>query len=141
MPSVVGLLEERERAARQRMEVLRAELREAEVTWERFVITRQTVAEVLAEPPAGEEPLSVGVAGERPARVAGAVPGPVVPAWREGLDLVSLAPDHRRLVEVLAGSGRRWTVGGSLRHSVWRWSRRRWRECGRRSSAWPRGAG
>ncbi|WP_457034322.1 hypothetical protein [Kitasatospora sp. P5_F3] len=105
MPSVMGLLEERERAARQRVEVLQAELQEAEAAWERFVIARQTVAEVLAEPPVGEEAPSAGVAGERPARVAVAVPGSVVPAGREGLALDLLAPDYQRLVEVLAGSG------------------------------------
>ncbi|UUU45110.1 hypothetical protein [Streptomyces sp. NBC_00162] len=105
MPSVMVLLEERERAARQRVEVLQAELHEAEAAWERFVIARQAVAEVLAEPPVGEEASLAGVAGERPARVAGAVPGSVVPAWREGLALDSLAPDYQRLVEVLAGSG------------------------------------
>ncbi|MCU7827177.1 hypothetical protein [Kitasatospora sp. DSM 101779] len=105
MPSVMGLLEERERAARQRVEVLQAELQEAEAAWERFVIARQTVAEVLAEPAAGEEVPPAGAAGERPARVVGAVPGSVVPVWREGLALDSLAPDYQRLVEVLAGSG------------------------------------
>jgi hypothetical protein len=105
MPSVMGLLEERERAARQRVEVLQAELQEAQAAWERFVIARQTVAEVLAEPRADEEARSAGVAGERPARVAGAVPGSVVPVWREGLALDSLAPDYQRLVEVLADRG------------------------------------
>jgi hypothetical protein len=105
MPSVMGLLEERERAARQRVEVLQAELQEAQAAWERFVIARQTVAEVLAEPRADEEAPSAGVAGERPARVAGAVPGSVVPVWREGLALDSLAPDYQRLVEVLADRG------------------------------------
>ena len=105
MPSVMGLLEERERAARQRVEALQAELQEAEATWKRFVTARQTVAEVLAEPPAGEEGPLAGAGGARPARVAGAVPGSVVPAWREGLAPDSLAPDYQRLVEVLAGSG------------------------------------
>lgn len=105
MPSVMGLLEERERAARQRVEVLQAELREAEAVWERFVIARQTVAEVLAGTPASKEAPSAGVPGERPARVASAVLGSVVPAWREGLDPGALAPDYQRLVEVLAGSG------------------------------------
>jgi hypothetical protein len=105
MPSVMGLLEERERAARQRVEVLQAELQEAQAAWERFVIARQTVAEVLAEPRADEEARSAGVAGERPARVAGAVPGSVGPVWREGLALDSLAPDYQRLVEVLADRG------------------------------------
>lgn len=50
MPSVMGLLEERDRAARQRVEVLQAELREAEAAWQRFVVARETVGEVLAEP-------------------------------------------------------------------------------------------
>ncbi|MEV6683551.1 hypothetical protein AB0N09_42940 [Streptomyces erythrochromogenes] len=105
MPSVMGLLEERERAARQRVEALQAELQEAEAAWERFVIARQTVAEVLAEPPAGQKAPPAEVAGHRPARVAKAVPGSMVPAWREGLALDSLAPDYQRLVEVLAQSG------------------------------------
>ena len=55
MPSVVGLLEERERGARQRVEVLReeadrilAELRDAELFWERFVTAREVLVEVLA---------------------------------------------------------------------------------------------
>ncbi|MEU3001305.1 hypothetical protein ABZ684_27705 [Streptomyces sp. NPDC006995] len=39
----MGLLKERERAARQRVEALQAELREAEALWERFVIARETV--------------------------------------------------------------------------------------------------
>lgn len=38
MPSVMGLLEEREHAARLRVEALQAELWEAEAVWERFVI-------------------------------------------------------------------------------------------------------
>ncbi|MFE9574377.1 hypothetical protein ACFYMW_38665, partial [Streptomyces sp. NPDC006692] len=101
----VGLLEERERAARQRVEVLQVEVQEAEAAWERFVIARQTVAEVPAELPVGEEAPSAGVAGERGARVAGAVPGSVVPAWREDLDPGALAPDYQRLVEVLAENG------------------------------------
>ncbi|WP_327160392.1 hypothetical protein [Streptomyces zaomyceticus] len=87
------------------MEVLRAELQDAEAAWELFVITRQTMAEVLAEPPAGEEAPPVGVAVERPARVAAVVPGSVVPAWREGLEPSALAPDYHRLMDVLAGSG------------------------------------
>ncbi|GHH20222.1 hypothetical protein [Streptomyces rubradiris] len=105
MPSVRGLLEERERAARQRVEALQAELQEAEAEWERFVIARQTVAEVLAEPAAGEKAPLAEVAGHRPARVAKAVPGSVVPAWREGLAPDLLAPDYQRLVEILADRG------------------------------------
>ncbi|MFI8947177.1 hypothetical protein ACIGO6_11725 [Streptomyces sp. NPDC053750] len=105
MPSVMGLLEERERAARQRVEALQSELQEAEAAWERFVIARQTVAEVLAEPPAGEKALLAELAGHRPARVTKAVPGSVVPAWRKGLALDSLAPDYQRLVEILVDRG------------------------------------
>ncbi|WP_327073886.1 hypothetical protein OG196_23835 [Kitasatospora purpeofusca] len=104
MPSVMGLLEERERSARQRVEALQAELREAEAVWERFVIARETVAEVLALPRGGEEGPSVMAADEGPEQVAAAVPGSVVPQWREGLAPAVLAPDYQRLVEVLAGS-------------------------------------
>ena len=68
MPSVMGLLEERERAARQRVEALQAELREAEGVWERFVIACETVGEVLAEPRGGEDVM----AGRGGRRTAGA---------------------------------------------------------------------
>ncbi|MFD3730362.1 hypothetical protein [Streptomyces sp. NPDC058632] len=84
MPSVMGLLEERERAARQRVEALQAELREAEAVWERFVIARETVGEVLAEPRGGEDVAPVVVAGERPVRVRQAVPGQWCRTGRKG---------------------------------------------------------
>ena len=61
MPSVIGLLEEREREAARRVEVLReeaarifAQLRDAKRDWERFVISRETVVEVLAGPDHGD---------------------------------------------------------------------------------------
>jgi hypothetical protein len=79
MPSVLGLLEERERAARQRVRVLQAGLREAEAVWERFVIARETVGESLAESRGGEDVAPFVLAGERPVRVRQAVPGSVVP--------------------------------------------------------------
>ncbi len=101
MPSVMGLLEERERAARQRVDALQSELREAEAVWERFVIARETVAEVLAEPCGGQGVSPVVVVGEGPARVVGAVPGSVVPVWREGLAAAALAPDYQQLVDAL----------------------------------------
>ncbi|WP_327073890.1 hypothetical protein OG196_23880 [Kitasatospora purpeofusca] len=103
MPSVMGLLEERERAARRRVEALQAELREAEATWERFVIARETVAEVLAEPRGGEEEAPVVTAAERSARVPAAAPGSMVPHWREGLTPTVLAPDYQRIMDALAG--------------------------------------
>ncbi|MFJ8545907.1 hypothetical protein ACIRFH_28620 [Streptomyces sp. NPDC093586] len=103
MPSVMGLLEERERAARQRVEVLQAELREAEAVWERFVIARETVGEVLTEPRGGEDLAPVAVVGERPVQVRAAVPGSVVPHWQAGLAPTVLAPAYRRITDVLAG--------------------------------------
>ncbi|WP_421111623.1 hypothetical protein [Streptomyces sp. NEAU-S77] len=104
MPSVMGLLEERERAAQQRVEVLQAELREAEAALERFVIARETVGQVLAEPSGrGDAPVTVSDGRERP--VVGAVPGSVVPVWREGLDVGVLAPDYRRIMAIVADQG------------------------------------
>ncbi|GGY99502.1 hypothetical protein GCM10010300_49290 [Streptomyces olivaceoviridis] len=104
MSSVMGLLEERERAARQRVEEApQAELREAEAVWERFVIARETVGEVLAELRGGESVPPVVVARERPVRVTAAVPGSVVPHWQEGLAPTVLAPGYQRIMDVLAG--------------------------------------
>ncbi|KUN75539.1 hypothetical protein AQJ64_42010 [Streptomyces griseoruber] len=103
MPSVMGLLEERERAARQRVEALQTELREAEAVWERFVIARETVGEVLAEPRGGEEVPPVVMAGGRPVKVTAAVPGSVVPHWQAGLAPTVLAPDYQQIMDVLAG--------------------------------------
>lgn len=71
----MGLLEERERAARQRVEALQAELREAEAAWERFMIARETVGLVLAESCGGNEVPPVVAAGEPSTRTAAAVPG------------------------------------------------------------------
>jgi hypothetical protein len=116
MPSVVGLLEERERGARQRVEVLReeadrvlAELRDAELFWERFVTAREVLAEVLAGPGHGaaveEAAMPVaGNAGPMPMPTGGAVSGSVVPVWREGLEVSALSEDYQRIMEVLAAT-------------------------------------
>ncbi|MGW5698656.1 hypothetical protein ACWEWX_50155 [Streptomyces asiaticus] len=104
MPSVMGLLEERERAARQRVETLQAELLEAEAALERFVIARETVGQVLAEP-GGCGMAPVTVPDQRPRPVTGAVPGSVVPVWREGLDAGVLAPDYRQIMAIVADQG------------------------------------
>ena len=76
MPSVMGLLEEREVAARQRVESLRdeldrlvAELEMAEAARDRLVIAKETVSQVLSE--AGE-PDDVHVSRGGPAGCAGA---------------------------------------------------------------------
>jgi hypothetical protein len=98
----MGLLEERERAARQRVEVLQAGLREAEAVLERFVIAREMVGQVLAEPRCGRA--APVVAEARSAPVAGAVPGSV-PVWLDGLDASVLALDYRRIMKALGGSG------------------------------------
>jgi hypothetical protein len=100
----MGLLEERERAARQRVEVLQAGLREAEAVLERFVIAREMVGQVLAEPRHDRE-AAPAVVEARPVPVAGAVPGSVVPVWRDGLDASVLARDYRRIMKALGGAG------------------------------------
>lgn len=52
MPSVMGLLEERELAARQRVEALRVGLEQTQERWQRLVIARETAGEVLSAPAA-----------------------------------------------------------------------------------------
>ncbi|MFE5113689.1 hypothetical protein [Streptomyces sp. NPDC056663] len=103
-------VEERERAVAQRVGALReeadrvlAELRDAELDWERFAISQETVLEVLAGPdgaakadapvPADPElsPLPSG---------GGAVPGSVVPGWGEGLVVSVLSPEYQRIVRI-----------------------------------------
>ncbi|MGR8006935.1 hypothetical protein [Streptomyces hypolithicus] len=125
MPSVVGLLEERERGAWQRVEVLReeadrvlAELRDAELFWERFVTAREVLAEVLAGPGGGADveeaavPVGQGTAPTpMPMPMGGAMPGSVVPVWREGLEVSALSPDYQQIVRVLAASEAALTCG------------------------------
>jgi hypothetical protein len=120
MPSVVGLLEERERGARQRVEVLReeadrvlAELRDAELFWERFVTAREVLVEVLAGPGGGAdvEMTAVSVAENTaptptptPTPRGGRLPGSVVPVRGGGVEVSDLSPDYQRIVGVLAAS-------------------------------------
>ncbi|PJM98479.1 hypothetical protein CG740_35050 [Streptomyces sp. CB01201] len=77
MVSLVGLLEERELAERERVEVLReqadrilAELAETETRWQEWVIARHRVDEVLAPvasaPPPESEPVGQAEAQELP---------------------------------------------------------------------------
>ncbi|MFB7224926.1 hypothetical protein [Streptomyces sp. NPDC056227] len=61
MPSVLGLLEQRELVARERVEALReevdrvlAERAEAETDWEGWVVARQRVGQVMSAPQAVE---------------------------------------------------------------------------------------
>ncbi|MFK0297518.1 hypothetical protein ACIQU6_44705 [Streptomyces sp. NPDC090442] len=104
MASVMGLLEERETAARVRVEELRAEadrilgeLGAAEVVLERRVIAREELGETLAAggdavlAPVAEVPDPVpAVAGERKAPVAGSI----VRRCGEGMTVQALAPDY-----------------------------------------------
>ncbi|MFJ8188035.1 hypothetical protein [Streptomyces sp. NPDC096105] len=100
MPSVMGLLEERERAARQRVEDLQAELREAEAVLERRVVALAELAEALAAGAVVEEPVRPEPV---PTPVKEPVAGSVVPHWCEGVTAGVLAPEYRRLLAVLEG--------------------------------------
>ncbi|ADI11760.1 hypothetical protein SBI_08642 [Streptomyces bingchenggensis BCW-1] len=115
MPSVMGLLEEREAAARVRAQELRAdmermtvELADAEAVLERRVIARVELAEALA---AGGEQAQASDAGVREApAVSGKAPAPVVgsvvPRWHEAARADALSVDYRRIVELVeSGAG------------------------------------
>ncbi|WP_323180724.1 MULTISPECIES: hypothetical protein [unclassified Streptomyces] len=92
MVSVLGMLEERETAARVRVEGLREEvarlaevLEAAELELDRRVIAREEVVEALAAS-AAETTAVTGTEVEEEAVLSLApVPGSVVPPWREGL--------------------------------------------------------
>jgi hypothetical protein len=123
MPSLVGLLEDRELAARQRVESLLEEmdrlmavLRKEEAAWQRLVVTRETVSEVLSAPPVPDEAGAVEVAGGSvsvvpdpgvmsvPEGTAGR-PRSVVPVRRTGLGVSVLSPDYQQIMTVVAGRG------------------------------------
>ncbi|MFF3127956.1 hypothetical protein ACFVRD_37985 [Streptomyces sp. NPDC057908] len=97
MPSVLGLLEAREKKVREEVARLREEaervqtaLGEAERALQRLVDARETVAEVLAGPPSAvAEPVGSSVAGS------------VVPRRAEGVTASVLSPDYRRIMSVL----------------------------------------
>jgi hypothetical protein len=86
------------------VEAPQVELRDAEAALERFVIARETVGQVLAEPSSCEG-MPVAVPDRRPQPEAGAVPGSMVPVWREGLGAVVLAPDYRQIMVIVAERG------------------------------------
>lgn len=97
MPSVLRLLEAREKEVREEVARLREEaervqaaLGEAERALQRLADARVMVAEVLAEPPSA-------VAGP----VGSAVSGAVVPRRVEGMTASALAPDYQRIMSVL----------------------------------------
>ncbi|MFI6449880.1 hypothetical protein [Kitasatospora sp. NPDC050543] len=120
MPSVVGLLEERELTARRRVDALReeadriqAELVVAEREWNEWIIARSRVGEVLspgegdvAGPDAAEEPSDCGEPPAVCASSEAAKPKSVVPMWRAGLAWSALSTDYQRIVQALADRNR-----------------------------------
>ncbi|MBH1939014.1 hypothetical protein I5Q34_32955 [Streptomyces sp. AV19] len=99
MPSVLGLLEAREKKVRAEVARLREEaeritaaLSAAEVQLERLGQARETVTEVLAEP-------DVGAPGRAQ---AAAVTGSTVPHRVEGVSAEVLAPEYQRILSLLA---------------------------------------
>jgi len=120
MPSVVGLLEQRELTARRRVDALReeadriqAELVAAEREWNEWVIARSRVGEVLspaagdtAGPDTAEEPSDRGEPPALPASSDAAKPKSVVPMWRAGLAWSALSADYQRILQALADRNR-----------------------------------
>jgi hypothetical protein len=114
MPSVVGLLEQRELAARRRVDELReeadrihAELDVAEREWNEWVVARSRVGEVLALDEAAGGDLSAP-AGQpfRSQSAEAAKAKSVVPVWRAGLAWSALSVDYQRVLQALADRNR-----------------------------------
>ncbi len=110
--SVMGLLEERETAARVRVEGLRAEadrvlaaLREAEVVLERRVVAVEELAEALDARAPAESVEQAGGVEPVPVVVKPAKSGAVVPHRRAGTAVEVLAPDYRRIVALVEADG------------------------------------
>ncbi|MCX4853603.1 hypothetical protein [Streptomyces canus] len=106
--SVLGMLEEREAAARVRVEGLREEvarlagvLEVAEIELDRRVIAREELVEALAVAAAESTAVTTTEAEEKAAPSLAPVPGSTVPPWREGLPVTVLAPDYQRILGVL----------------------------------------
>ncbi|MGW4757269.1 hypothetical protein [Streptomyces chartreusis] len=104
MASVLGILEERETAARVRVEGLREEvarlagvLEAAKIELDRRVIAREELVEALAASAAEATAVTEAEAETAPSPV----PGSIVPPWREGLPVTVLAPDYQRILGVL----------------------------------------
>jgi len=107
MPSVIGLLEARERAAAQRVEILReeadrvlSELQDAELDWER------TVVEVLTGLDGAQKAEASAPGNPEPSpSPGGSALRSVVTAWRDGLDVSVLSPEYQRIMAVLTAAG------------------------------------
>ncbi|MEU3051576.1 hypothetical protein ABZ705_34750 [Streptomyces sp. NPDC006984] len=108
MASVLGMLEERETAARVRVEGLREEvarlaavLEAAEIELDRRVIAREELVEALAVSAAETTAVTEAEQEIVPSPSPAPVPGSIVPPWREGLPVTVLAPDYQRILGVL----------------------------------------
>jgi hypothetical protein len=117
MPSVVGLLEQHELAARCRVDGLReeadriqAELAVAELEWQEWVIARRRVDTVLAPDCCStadtEDVSDPRDAGGPSAPRDAAKPKSQVPVWREGLSRSVLSVDYQRILQALADRDR-----------------------------------
>jgi hypothetical protein len=109
---MLGVLEAREKAARERVEGLReaaelaaAALEAGEIELDRRVIAREELLEALAESAAertaATEVETAGEAVPAPASVPVPVPGGIVAAWHEGLTASVLTPDYQRILHVV----------------------------------------
>lgn len=117
MPSVVGLLEQHELAARRRVDGLReeadriqAELAAAELEWQEWAIARRRVDTVLA-PDDGATAEAEATLDPRDAEVQSALrdaakPKSQVPVWRQGLAWSVLSVDYQRILTALADRAR-----------------------------------
>lgn len=106
MASVLGMLEERETAARVRVEGLREEvarlagvLEAAEIELDRRVIAREELVEALAVSAAESTAMTESEAEQETA--PSPVPGSTVSPWRDGLPVTVLTPDYQRILGVL----------------------------------------
>ncbi|MFR0358549.1 hypothetical protein [Streptomyces sediminimaris] len=108
MASVLGMLEERETAARVRVEGLREEvarlagvLEAAEIELDRRVIAREELVEALAASAAETTAVTEAEAEAETVSSPAPVPGSIVPPWLKGLPVTVLAPDYQRILGVL----------------------------------------
>jgi hypothetical protein len=104
--SMLGLLETREAATRERVENLReaaaraaAALEAAEIELDRRVIAREELVEALAVSAAETTAVTKAEAESVPAPAP--LPGTTVPPWQEGLPATALAPDYQRILGML----------------------------------------
>ncbi|MFJ1560762.1 hypothetical protein [Streptomyces mirabilis] len=112
MPSVVGLLEQQELAARRRVDGLReeadrvqAELAAAEEDWREWVITRRRIDAVLAPGNGASGPEAGANTRDTNTRSGpddAAKPKSQVPMWCQGMTASVLSVDYQRIVQVLA---------------------------------------